>query len=238
MTTLIQECKTCDGDGEVDQCLDSTVVNTLDEMNACNVPSPVDEPIWGWLENQPGCNKPQPGPAEAVQATCEDAGLSSPSTTQHTDVPGWTYEGCYLDFVNYDRLVTGTSAPAGSPVTPEWCAGFCSGTGTADDVQKAQTTKYTWMLLEYSYQCFCGDKPSLVETPSNTAVNGLVQGLCNSVCRADQTQICGGSNGAYSPASLYSLGGASTSWSSTSSSRKEKRASHLHRHVHAHDSVL
>lgn len=226
-------CQTCDGDNEVDACSDASIlVNTLDEMNACNVPSPVDEPIWGWLENQPGCNKPQLGPEEAVQATYEEAGLSTPSTTQHTDVPGWTYQGCYLDFVNFDRLLTGASASLPSPVTPEWCAGFCSGTGTADATQTAQTTKYTWMLLEYSYQCFCGDKPSLVESPSNTAVNGLVQGLCNSVCTADQTQICGGSNGGYSPASLYSLGSAGNSSSST----KEKRTAHLHRHAHAHGS--
>ena len=181
------------------------------------------------LEEQPGCNKPQYGPQEAVQATCEEAGLSNP-TTQHSDVPGWTYQGCYLDYVNYERLLTGASASLPNPVTPEWCAGYCSGTGTADDVQKGQTTKYTWMLLEYSFQCFCGSEaPKLLNTPSNTGVNGLEQGLCNSVCTADQTQICGGSNGGYSPASIYSLDGADPS------SRKEKRMSHLHRHVHAHD---
>ena len=226
MQTLIQECKTCDGDGEADQCLDSSAVNTNDEMNACNVPSPVDEPIWGWLENQPGCNKPQPGPQEAVQATCEEAGLSN-ATTQHSDVPGWTYQGCYLDYVNFERLLSGPSASLQGSVTPEWCAGYCSGTGTADETQKGQTTKYDWMLLEYSYQCFCGNEPKLLNTPSNTAAVGLVQGLCNSVCTADETQICGGSNGGYSPASLYSLDGAS--------SKKEKRASHLHRHAHSHD---
>ncbi len=198
------------------------------------MPSPVDEPIWGWLENQPGCNKRQDGPQEAVQATCEEAGLSAP-TTQHSDVPGWTYEGCYMDYVNYERLLpsgSGTSAPSSSPVTPEWCGGFCSGTGTADETQKQQTTKYKWMLLEYSYQCFCGNEIlPLVNTPSNNATTGLVQGMCNSVCTADQTQICGGANGGYSPASLYSVVGASTS-----SSTKGKRASHLHRHIHAHDS--
>lgn len=231
MQTLIDECKTCDGDGEVDQCLDASAINTSDEMNACSVPSPVDEPIWGWLENQPACNKPQPGPQYAVQATCQEAGLSTP-TTQHSDVPGWTYQGCYLDYVNYEHLLTGASAALPNPVTPEWCAGFCSGTGTADATQKAQTKKYTWMMLEYSYQCFCGDKPSLVETPSNTVANGLVQGVCNSVCTADPTQICGGSNGNYSPASFYSLDGANTS------STKEKRATHLHRHAHAHGNSL
>ena len=219
MQTLIDECKTCDGDNEVDACLDASAVNTNDEMNACTVPSPVDEPIWGWLENQPGCNKPQPGPDEAIQATCEEAGLSAP-TTQHTNVLGWTYQGCYMDYVDYKRLLTsGTSASLPAPVTPEWCAGFCS--------------KYKWMMVEYSYQCFCGNEIlPLVESPSNNAVTGLVQGMCNSVCTADQTQICGGSNGGYSPASLYSHDGAVTS------STKEKRASHLHRHAHAHDSFF
>ena len=230
MQTLIEECRTCDGDNEVDACLDASVINTNDEMNACSVPSPVDEPIWGWLENQPGCNKRQSGPEEAVQATCEEAGLSTP-TTQHSDIPGWTYQGCYLDYVNYDRLLAGASASLPSPVTPEWCAGFCSGTGTADQVQKGQTTKYTWMMLEYSYQCFCGSEaPKLEKTASNTAVNGLVQGMCNSVCTADQTQICGGANGGYSPASVYSL-----SADTSSSSKRAKRDSHLHRHAHAHD---
>ena len=199
-------------------------------MNACSVPPPVDEPIWGWLENQPGCNKRQSGPEEAVQATCEEAGLSTP-TTQHSDIPGWTYQGCYLDYVNFDRLLTGASASLPSPVTPEWCAGFCSGTGTADQAQKGQTTKYTWMMVEYSYQCFCGSEaPKLEKTASNTAVNGLVQGMCNSVCTADQTQICGGANGGYSPASVYSLS------ADTSSSKRAKRDSHLHRHAHSHDS--
>lgn len=225
LQTLIDECYTCDGDNEVDACLDPSVINTPDEMNACNVPSPVDEPIWGWLENQPGCNKRQSGPQEAVQATCEEAGLSAP-TTQHTDVPGWTYQGCYLDYVNFEHLLTGTSASLPNPVTPEWCAGFCSGTGTADNAQKAQTTKYQWMSLEYSSQCFCGNDPQLLKTPSNIAANGLEQGMCNSVCTADQTQICGGSNG---QASFYSIDGADTS-----SSKKEKRVSHLHRHAHAH----
>lgn len=203
-------------------------------MNACTVPSPVDEPIWGWLENQPGCNKRQSGPQEAVQATCEEVGLSK-ATTQHSDVPGWTYQGCYLDYVNYERLLlpqSGTSAPASSPVTPEWCADFCSGTGTGDDAQKAQTTKYKWMLVEYSYQCFCGNEIlPLQETPSQNATTGLVQGMCNSVCVADQTQICGGANGGYSPASLYKFGS-----DDSASSKKEKRASHLHRHAHAHGS--
>ena len=231
MQTLIDECKTCDGDNEVDACLEASAVNTNDEMNACTVPSPVDEPIWGWLDNQPGCNKPQPGPEDAVQATCKEAGLSAP-TTQHSDVPGWTYQGCYMDYVGYKRLLTsGTSASLPNPVTPGWCAGFCSGTGTADAAQKAQTTKYKWMLVEYSYQCFCGNEIlPLVKSPSNNAVTGLVQGMCNSVCTADQTQICGGSNGGYSPASLYSLDSAEAS-----SSTKQKRASHLHRHAHIHD---
>ena len=185
LQTLIDECKTCDGDNEVDACLDASEVNTNDEMNACTVPSPIDEPIWGWLENQPGCNKPQPGPEEAVQATCEEAGLSAP-TTQHTDVPGWTYQGCYMDYVDYKRLLTsGTSASLPDPVTPGWCAGFCSGSGTADDAQKAQKTKYKWMMVEYSYQCFCGnDILPLVKSPSNNAITGLVQGMCNSVCTA------------------------------------------------------
>ena len=197
-------------------------------MNACTVPSPVDESIWGWLDAQPGCNKRQPGPAEAVQATCDEPGLSAP-TTQHTDVPGWTYQGCYLDYVNYERLLTsGTSASLPNPVTPEWCAGFCSGKGTADEAQKGQTTTYKWMLLEYSYQCFCGnDILPLVKTPSNTAVTGLVQGLCNSVCTANETQICGGANGGYSPASLYSLDSADT--------KEKKRSAHLHHHARAHD---
>ena len=234
LQTLIDECKTCDGDNEVDACLDASAVNTNDEMNACTVPSPVDEPIWGWLENQPGCNKRQPGPAEATQATCEEAGLSAP-TTQHSDVPGWTYQGCYMDYVDYKRLLTsGTSASLPNPVTPEWCGGFCSGKGTADDAQKAQKTTYNWMMVEYSYQCFCGNEIlPLVKSPSNDAVTGLVQGMCNSVCTADQTQICGGSNGGYSPASLYSLDGADTS-----SPRKEKRISHLHRHAHARDTLF
>ena len=248
LANLIKNCITDFGDGGIDKCAPPADINSNEAQAACTIPASVEEPIWGWLDKLPGCNPINAGPQDVPQQTdCGAPELGKPYT-QYTTVPDWTYQGCYLDLVNGVRLLDGPGLNAyvpqsdWKPVTVEYCLNNC------------KTQGYEYAGLEYSYQCFCGHSMNTAGagTPNKNPGTGLPSGLCNSPCAFDQTEVCGGSNGGFSPMSVYKQGsgtneqpgagpgapgGADVSGvakpAATASAAARKR-DHVKRHQHAH----
>ncbi|KAL8752627.1 MAG: hypothetical protein Q9184_005668, partial [Pyrenodesmia sp. 2 TL-2023] len=108
----------------------------------------------------------------------------------------FAYQGCYSEGTNA-RALAGTGT-ASSTMTVEICAAFCKG--------------YTYMGVEYSSECYCGDT-------IGTGAALVTDGRCSMTCAGDKNTLCGGPNGLSFYKSSPSLSSSSsTSRTSTSGS--------------------
>lgn len=103
-------CDIGESGAPLSDCFD---VYTDDERNACSIPAVVDEVITGWMDQLPGCNPIQAGPANAVAQTCNG---STPAISSSTGVPAGTSSG---------TTSSGSSSSGGSS------SGSSSGTGSS-----------------------------------------------------------------------------------------------------------
>lgn len=83
-------------------------------------------------------------------------------------VQRYVAEGCYADKVG--RILGGTLHTSERFMTPNLCAGLCTGS--------------RHFGLEDSTQCFCGDVITSTNIPPGSG--------CNYTCSGDPTKLCGG----------------------------------------------
>lgn len=119
--------------------------------------------------------------AAAKPANDDASPTTSAAVTAASGLPtGWEYYGCWVDGAN-GRILT--NQYDSDDLTLQSCVAHCVSGG------------YTIAGLEYSTQCFC----------DNAIHNGGVlagsDSDCNTPCRGDSTQMCGGGN----RVSLYSM---------------------------------
>jgi len=93
---------------------------------------------------------------------------TGPQTVQKAG--NFAYQGCYSEATNTRALSAKNTAA--STMTVEICAAFCSG--------------YTYMGVEYSQECFCGNT---INAGSVNAGSG-----CSMLCGGTSTEYCGGPN--------------------------------------------
>ena len=93
---------------------------------------------------------------------------TGPQTVQKAS--GFAYQGCYSEATNTRAL--SAKQTAASTMTVEICAAFCTG--------------YTFMGVEYSQECFCGNT---IGSGSVNAGSG-----CSMLCGGSSSEYCGGSN--------------------------------------------
>ena len=103
---------------------------------------------------------------------------------------GFAYQGCYSEATNTRAL--SAKQTAASTMTVEVCAAFCSG--------------YTYMGVEYSQECYCGNT---IGAGSGNAGSG-----CSMLCGGKSNEYCGGPN----RLNFYMANATAVSPSSTSSS--------------------
>lgn len=107
-------------------------------------------------------------PISATTTTIASAG-SIPTTLP----AGWSAQGCWVDGVK-GRILPSYQAPDGGSITPASCAQLCFSKG------------YNMSGTEYYTECYC----------DNAIYSGGVmasdQKRCNTPCKADSTQMCGG----------------------------------------------
>lgn len=90
----------------------------------------------------------------------------------------FSYLGCYTE-ATQGRALSGLQNPqgvAGATLTVETCAAACKA--------------YTYMGVEYSGECYCGNTfgaGSVLATGTTPDTNG-----CNMLCKGNQTEYCGG----------------------------------------------
>lgn len=88
-----------------------------------------------------------------------------------------TYLGCAKD-PNAPRALSGADWTWSDQMTNSMCVSFCSGKG------------YKYAGTEYFNQCFCGNAISASNAPGAAANSAK----CNSACKGDASQMCGGPN--------------------------------------------
>ncbi|KAL8765358.1 MAG: hypothetical protein Q9209_007544 [Squamulea sp. 1 TL-2023] len=105
----------------------------------------------------------------------------------------FTHQGCYSEGTS-GRALAGTLT-ASDTMTVEKCAAFCRG--------------YTYMGVEYSTECYCGNIIGAGALP-------VTDGRCSMPCGGDKSQLCGGPNGLnFYKNSASASGSSSTSLTST-----------------------
>ncbi|KAJ3296850.1 hypothetical protein HDU76_006674, partial [Blyttiomyces sp. JEL0837] len=106
-------------------------------------------------------------PASTTYAPTTTA--SSPSAPTAPAVPGFTYQGCYVDVLSPSHSLP---VRVGAGLTNQQCIAACT------DI------KLPVAGTEYKGECYCGNT-----LPAQQAAH---ESDCNTPCDADSTQICGG----------------------------------------------
>ncbi|KAF4624411.1 hypothetical protein G7Y89_g13760 [Cudoniella acicularis] len=164
-------------DGILEDCQYFTTV-TPDIAASCQVPSSIDEQVFGTVDKLPGCNPVQNGPEMATaRSNC-----GAPTTISKPNFPfvdltkskHFAYIGCGTDPGGQPRTLLGASEQNNN-MTVESCVDFCVSKG------------YRIAGLEYSTQCFCDNSFSKDRAP----VPGLLQD-CSMPCSGNDKEVCGG----------------------------------------------
>ncbi|KAH8879637.1 WSC-domain-containing protein [Thozetella sp. PMI_491] len=129
------------------------------------------------------------GTATSAASAISSTAVSAP--TQPASVGSYAFVGCYNDTVGARALVDGNTQSDSMSV--ESCAAYCSG--------------YQYFAVEYSAECYCGNKIS-----NGGAI--VTDGRCNMVCNGNALEYCGGTSGL----SLYSRGNTTASATTSTSS--------------------
>jgi hypothetical protein len=100
----------------------------------------------------------------------------TPSTSVTS--PAQTFLGCYADYQNSIRVLTGYSWSSGNEMTIEQCVTSCGSRG------------YQYAGVQDGYQCFCGNNNYSSQGASTS---------CNVACTGNSAETCGGNgaNGVY-----------------------------------------
>ena len=95
-----------------------------------------------------------------------------------TQLAGYTYLGCYSEATQGRALSDKQNPIAGALVSVESCKTACAA--------------YTYFGVEYSGECYCGNK---INTGSALVAGNTVDVTqCNMLCNANATEYCGGPN--------------------------------------------
>ncbi|KAF2740116.1 WSC-domain-containing protein [Polyplosphaeria fusca] len=173
LQNAIDNCNANNGD--VSACSAVTMFS-VDECNACKLPTVVAENTDGWQRSLPGCNPVQNGPAYASRVPCPVTPLSDPKKN-YVDLirsKGWEYTGCGTD--NIQMRTFTLKSTSSNTMTVESCIDFCSSAG------------YTYAGVEYSAECYCDNS-----LPASRAPKDGIYGGCNFPCAGNSSQSCGGS---------------------------------------------
>ncbi|CAO1598181.1 hypothetical protein XANCAGTX0491_001951 [Xanthoria calcicola] len=148
------------------------------------------------------------GGAPSSGSTASASGSSTSSAVSSSPSSSFAYRGCYSEGTSGRAL--SDASTVSNTMTVEKCAAFCQA--------------YTYMGIEYSSECYCGNTIGTGAAP-------ITDGSCSMTCGGDQTEICGGPSrlsfyqrSASSPGSS-SASGISTRTSSTSSASSSSTSS-------------
>ncbi|KAL8837213.1 MAG: hypothetical protein Q9176_005844 [Flavoplaca citrina] len=101
-------------------------------------------------------------------ATSASSTATGPSAVQTAGT--FAHQGCYSEGTNVRAL--GDTLTASDTMTVEKCAAFCQG--------------YTYMGVEYSSECYCGNTIGAGAAPASEG--------CTMTCGGNKSQLCGGPN--------------------------------------------
>jgi hypothetical protein len=184
------------------------------DTQACKLPSMINEQVSGILTALPGCNPVTYGPAAAVpQTNCAAPKLNVKATPQslgYVDVTkskGYKYIGCGKDNAG-SRTLSGAQT-SGNSMTVGKCVDFC------------KSKSMTYAGLEYSGECYCGNKVAVDRAPAQGSV-----GNCLMKCSGNSNQVCGG-------AAAISLYQACDGGTCTNVAKRESRKLSLLEHAQA-----
>lgn len=125
-----------------------------------------------------GCLTPCPGNSSQVCGAGYRLNMFSVGPLAKMQIPvapqqiaNYQYYGCMTEGTTGRTL--NDASTSGDGMTLESCAAYCNG--------------YTYFGMEYSSQCFCGNRFLFPSTMASA-------GSCGMMCAGNQTQLCGGPN--------------------------------------------
>ena len=104
-----------------------------------------------------------------------DTSTSGPAPDTANLPSGWAYDGCYVD--GAQGRILSVQQPDSDSLTIESCINTCT------------TNGYSVAGLEYSKQCFCGNK---VINGGVQASDSVASSQCHMPCSGNATESCGG----------------------------------------------